>query len=58
LRSRFEGGLVVLLAARERLRLEQLAGLEPGERDRFFEDGEKTMWRWPELGGRLIEEYR
>ncbi|MCA2983793.1 MAG: DnaA ATPase domain-containing protein [Gemmatimonas sp.] len=58
LRSRFEGGLVVLLAARERLRLDQLAGLEPGERDRFFEDGEKTMWRWPELGGRLIEEYR
>ncbi|MCZ8204599.1 DnaA/Hda family protein [Gemmatimonas sp.] len=58
LRSRFEGGLVILLAARERLRLEQLAGLEPGERDRFFEDREKTMWRWPELGGRLIEEYR
>jgi len=58
LRSRFEGGLVVMLPPRERLRLEQLAGRVPGERDRFFDDHEKTMWQWPELGGRLIEEYR
>lgn len=58
LRSRFEGGLVVHLPARARQRLEQLAGRTPGEPDRFFEDREKTMWPWPELGGRLIEEYR
>ncbi|WP_439643773.1 DnaA/Hda family protein [Gemmatimonas sp.] len=58
LRSRFEGGLVVHLPARARQRLEQLAGRTPGEPDRFFEDREKTMWQWPELGGRLIEEYR
>jgi chromosomal replication initiation ATPase DnaA len=58
LRSRFEGGLVVALPARERQRLEQLAGRTPGEPDRFFEDHEKTMWHWPDLGGRLIEEYR
>lgn len=58
LRSRFEGGLVVMLPARERLRLEQLAGRTPGERDGFFDDREKTMWQWPDLGGRLIEEYR
>jgi chromosomal replication initiation ATPase DnaA len=58
LRSRFEGGLVVVLPARERQRLEQLAGRTPGEPDRFFEDQEKTMWHWPDLGGRLIEEYR
>jgi chromosomal replication initiator protein len=58
LRSRFEGGLVVTLPARERLRLEQLAERLPGEADRFFEDREKTIWQWPELGGRLIEEYR
>lgn len=58
LRSRFEGGLVVMLPARERRRLEQLAARAPGDRDRFFDDHEKTMWRWPDLGGRLIEEYR
>jgi len=58
LRSRFEGGLVVMLPARERRRLEQLAARVPGDRDRFFDDHEKTMWRWPDLGGRLIEEYR
>lgn len=58
LRSRFEGGLVVVLSARERLRLSQLAGRIPGEPDRFFEDREKIMWHWPELGGRLIEEFR
>lgn len=58
LRSRFEGGLVVPLPPRERLRLAQLAGRVPGEPDRFYEDREKTMWVWPDLGGRLIEEYR
>ncbi len=58
LRSRCEGGLVVHLPARARQRLEQLAGRTPGEPDRFFEDREKTIWPWPELGGRLIEEYR
>jgi chromosomal replication initiator protein len=58
MRSRFEGGLVVMLPARERRRLEQLAGRAPGERDSFFDDREKTMWQWPDIGGRLIEEYR
>lgn len=58
LRSRFEGGLVVALPARERMRVEQLVTRAPGELDRFYEDREKTMWDWPELGGRLIEEYR
>lgn len=58
LRSRFEGGLVVGLPARERTRMDQLAEREPGELDRFFEDGEKTIWQWPESGGRLIEDYR
>ena len=58
LRSRFEGGLVVALQSRERQRVEQLVERAPGELDRFFEDREKTMWNWPDLGGRLIEEYR
>ena len=58
LRSRFEGGLVVALQSRERHRVEQLVERAPGELDRFFEDREKTMWNWPDLGGRLIEEYR
>ncbi len=58
LRSRFEGGLVVALPARERVRVEELVARAPGELDRFYEDREKTMWDWPELGGRLIEEYR
>ncbi len=58
LRSRFEGGLVVALQSRERHRVEQLVERAPGELDRFFEDREKTMWDWPDLGGRLIEEYR
>lgn len=58
LRSRFEGGLVVTLPPRERARLEQLVTRAPGEPDRFFEDREKTMWTWPDLAGRLIEEYR
>ncbi|MBA3917476.1 MAG: hypothetical protein C0516_02685 [Gemmatimonas sp.] len=58
LRSRFEGGLVVTLPARERPRLEHLVARAPGEPDRFFLDREKTVWDWPELSGRLIEEYR
>lgn len=58
LRSRFEGGLVVALQSRERHRVEQLVERTPGELDRFFEDREKTMWHWPDLGGRVIEEYR
>lgn len=58
LRSRFEGGLVVALQSRERHRVEQLVERAPGELDRFFEDREKTMWNWPDLGGRVIEEYR
>lgn len=58
LRSRFEGGLVVTLQPRERPRLETLVTREPGEVDRFFEDREKTIWSWPDVGGRLIEEYR
>ncbi len=31
---------------------------EPGMLDDFFLDKEKVMWEWPDLGGRLIEEYR
>ena len=58
LRSRFEGGLVVALQSRERPRVAQLVERAPGELDRFFEDREKTIWSWPDLGGRLIEEYR
>ena len=58
LRSRFAGGLVVALPSRERPRVEQLVERAPGELDRFFEDREKTIWNWPDLGGRLIEEYR
>lgn len=58
LRSRFEGGLVVALQSRERPRVAQLVERAPGELDRFFEDREKTMWSWPDLSGRLIEEYR
>ena len=30
----------------------------PGEVDRYFEDREKSIWTWPDVGGRLIEEYR
>jgi chromosomal replication initiation ATPase DnaA len=58
LRSRFEGGLVLALPSRERPRVEQLVERAPGELDRFFADREKTMWNWPDLSGRLIEEYR
>ncbi|MBL0940651.1 MAG: ATP-binding protein [Gemmatimonadaceae bacterium] len=58
LRSRFEGGLVVALPARERPRMEQLVPRTPGEPDRYFLDREKVVWQWPDLGGRLIEEYR
>jgi chromosomal replication initiation ATPase DnaA len=58
LRSRFEGGLVVALQSRERPRAEPLVERPPGEIDRFFEDREKTVWDWPDLSGRVIEEYR
>jgi len=26
--------------------------------DRFFLDDEKVVWDWPDIGGRVIEEYR
>jgi chromosomal replication initiator protein len=58
LRSRFEGGLVVALQTRERPRLETPVTRAPGEVDRFFDDREKSIWSWPDVGGRLIEEYR
>lgn len=58
LRSRFEGGLVVTLPSREPRKMEHALTHEPGELDRFFEDREKTIWQWPDLGGRLIEDYR
>jgi chromosomal replication initiation ATPase DnaA len=58
LRSRFEGGLVVTLQARERTPGVPAHGVSAGARDHFFDDREKTMWDWPEAGGRLIEEYR
>ena len=57
LRSRFEGGLVVELPERERVSIQQLVRLAPGELDRFFEDREKTIWDWPDLSGRLMEDY-
>jgi chromosomal replication initiator protein len=58
LRSRFGGGLVVGVQPRERPRLEMLVARAPGEVDRFFEDREKSIWSWPDMGGRLIEEFR
>ncbi len=58
LRSRFEGGLVVTLQSRERTPSPPAHGAAAGARDHFFDDQEKTMWDWPEAGGRLIEEYR
>jgi chromosomal replication initiation ATPase DnaA len=58
LRSRFEGGLVVTLQSRERTPGVPAHGVSAGARDHFFDDREKTMWDWPEAGGRLIEEYR
>jgi len=58
LRSRFEGGLVVALTPRERPRLTQRPPHVAGELDRSFLDAEKMIWAWPDLGGRLIEEYR
>ena len=58
LRSRFEGGLVVTLQSRERTPSPPAHGASAGARDHFFDDQEKTMWDWPEVGGRLIEEYR
>ena len=30
----------------------------PGAFDDFFADREKVIWDWPDIGGRLIEEYR
>lgn len=58
LRSRFEGGLVAAVDSRDRPRPEPPTPHAPAERDRFYEDREKVMWEWPELAGRLIEEYR
>jgi chromosomal replication initiation ATPase DnaA len=58
LRSRFEGGLVVALSPRERPRMEQLVTRALGEPDGFYADREKSVWHWPDLSGRLIEEYR
>ncbi len=58
LRSRFEGGLVVNLPDRERMVNEPSVLKVAGDVDRFFEDREKMVWEWPELGARLIEEYR
>jgi hypothetical protein len=42
----------------DRARLEMLVTRAPGEVDRLFEDREKSIWNWPDVGGRLIEEYR
>ncbi len=58
LRSRFEGGLAVTLPTRARQRLERFTAPAPGDVDAFFTDREKMVWRWPDVGGRLIEEYR
>jgi chromosomal replication initiation ATPase DnaA len=65
IRSRLEGGLVVEVA-----RPEATAPVTPTRTarlsmpvaavgaDSFFLDGEKVVWEWPEIGGRLIEEAR
>jgi chromosomal replication initiator protein len=58
LRSRFEGGLVVEVPARASVGVSPRSAPTAGVPDRFFEDREKTIWDWPELGGRLMEEYR
>ncbi|MDQ8164034.1 MAG: DnaA/Hda family protein [Gemmatimonadota bacterium] len=58
LRSRFEGGLVVAVPARAPRGVAPHSEPMAGARDRFFADREKTIWDWPELSGRLIEEYR
>lgn len=31
---------------------------EAGTLDEFFRDREKVIWEWPDLAGRVIEEYR
>lgn len=56
LRSRFESGLVVSLPVRSRQQV--AAPRAVGALDRFFEDREKCMWHWSDLGDRLIEEFR
>jgi hypothetical protein len=48
----------VTLQSRERTPRSPAHGAPAGARDSFFDDREKTMWDWPEIGGRLIEEYR
>ncbi len=35
-----------------------LRGQDAGALDDFYFDREKTIWEWPDIGGRLIEEYR
>ena len=35
-----------------------LMALTAGVIDDFYLDREKILWDWPELAGRLIEEYR
>jgi chromosomal replication initiator protein len=57
LRSRFEGGLVVTLQAPE-VTIFPTRARDLGTLDEFFRDREKVIWEWPELGGRVIEEYR
>ena len=57
LRSRFEGGLVVTLQAPEVVIFPTRAR-DAGTLDEFFRDREKVIWEWPDLGGRVIEEYR
>jgi chromosomal replication initiator protein len=32
--------------------------IQPGEIDNAFLDREKTVWEWPDVGGRLVEELR
>ena len=57
LRSRFEGGLVAPLQAPE-MTIFPTRARDLGTLDEFFRDREKVNWEWPDLGGRVIEEYR
>jgi chromosomal replication initiation ATPase DnaA len=64
LRSRFEGGLVAALQPREVVvaKPAQSIGsapkLAPGMLDMAFFDREKVVFTWPDIGARLIEEFR
>lgn len=67
-RSLLASGVVSMLLPRARTTPKQDGGVThaafaqqqvaPGQLDDFFLDREKVIWDWPDLGGRVIEEYR